>query len=192
MRHLLIILSLIFTLGCVATSESPLTGPGNEKMDSSILGTWFWQEENELGYIHIGLDREPRLLRIMMLDFDRNGELEVSEFSGHTSFLEGNSYLNVKWIRPAGENDGYLFLKYRVTEEKLGISLMDVDVVEEAIKAGSLKGVLKSRDGSSCVRITEGQKKLQQFVLRNDEQLFNEMKYLHKLKLTNIQSKQKP
>ena len=192
MRHLLIILSLIFTLGCVATSENPLTSPGKEKMDSSILGTWFWQDENESGYIHIGLDRESRLLRIMMLDFDRNGELEVSEFSGHTSSLEGNSYLNIEWVRPADEINGYMFLRYKVTEEKLGISLMDVDVVEEAIKAGSLKGVLKSRDGSSCVRITEGQKKLQQFVLRNDEQLFNEMKYLHRLKLPTTESEQSP
>jgi len=119
-----------------------------------------------------------------MLDYDKGGELEVSEFSGHTSSIEGNKYLNLKWIRPAEEIPGYIFVKYVVSEDLLGISLMEIDVVEKAIKGGLLKGQLEKSNWSSSIHITEEQKKLQHFVLRNDKELFKKMKYLPKLKLS--------
>ena len=185
MRYL-IPLSIIFVLGCVPHSDSPLTAPGKEQIYSSIVGSWFWKNENESGYIHIGLDQESKLLRLLMLEFERDGELEVSEFSGHTSSLEGNKYLNLKWVRPVqDEITGYIFVKYIVSKGSLGIAFMDSEVAEKAIKYGSLKGKVKKGDWSSLVHITEEQKKLQQFILRKDEKLFSEMKYLPKLKLPN-------
>ena len=97
MRYL-IPLSIIFVLGCVPHSDNPLTPPGEEKLDSSVFGTWFWKNENESGYIHIGLDEKSKYLRLIMLELETDGELEVSEFSGHTSSLEGNTYFNLKGV----------------------------------------------------------------------------------------------
>ena len=31
---------------------------------------------------------------------DRDEEIEASEFSGHTSLLKGNKYINLKLVRP--------------------------------------------------------------------------------------------
>ena len=126
-----------------------------------------------------------------MLEFERGGEIEVSEFSGHTSSLEGNRYLNLKWVHPAqDEITGYMLIKYVVNPRSLGIALMDSKVIESAIKKGSLKGRVEKDHASSSVNITEGQEKLQKFILRKDKELFPEMKYVKKLELHNIYSEQ--
>ena len=48
---------------------------------------------------------------------------------------------DLKWIRPADEVPGYLFVKYTVEGESLAFSLIEFDIVENAIKNGSLKGL---------------------------------------------------
>ena len=186
MRYFLITFSIIFVLGCVPYSDNPITTPDKEQIDSSIFGTWFWADENESGYIHIGLDEKSKLLRLLMLEFERDGEIEVSGFSGHTSSLKGNRYLNLKWMLPAQDKiTGYMFIKYVVSPSSLGIALMDSKVAETAIKKGSLKGKVEKDAGYSSVRITEEQKKLRKFILRKDKELFPEMKYVKKLELPN-------
>ncbi len=54
MRYFLTALIAISLLSCVPYSDNPLTPPGDKNIDSSILGTWFWKDENESGYIHKG------------------------------------------------------------------------------------------------------------------------------------------
>ncbi len=184
MRYFLILCSIVSFLGCVPYSDHPLTAPDKKQIDSSIIGTWFWKDEQEVGYIHIGLDEESNLLRLMMLDFGKDGALAASEFSGHTSRLNGNSYLNLKWVRPVkDEITGYIFVKYVVNSDSLCIALMDSDLAEKAISDGSIKGKAKSGNQSPSVHITAGQKKLQGFILEKDKELFPEMKCLPKLKL---------
>ncbi len=124
-RSFLMACSITLVLSCIPYSDNPLTAPGKEPIDSSICGTWFWKEENASGYVHIGLDQESRSLRLLMLEHKGDGELKVSEFSGHTSSLEGNRYLNLKWLRPAqDENTGYMFVKYVVSPASLGIAVL--------------------------------------------------------------------
>jgi hypothetical protein len=106
--------------------------------------------------------------------------LDTSQFSGHTSSLDKNTYLN---LYPANEPGGYMFVKYSVNQETLSISLMEADPVKKAITNGSLSGEVKKERWSSSIHITEEKKKLQQFVLRNDEALFPETKHLSKLKI---------
>lgn len=184
MRNLLIILSLIFLLGCVPYSENPLTDFNEKDIDSLLLGTWFWNEPNESGYIHIGPNEKSKLLRVMMVDFDRDMELEVSEFSGHTSSVGGNKYLNLKRVRPAeDEISGYMFVKYAVSPDSLGIAFIDTGVVTKAIKAGTLRGEINKKDLTSSIRITAEQKKLREFIIQKDKELFPEIKSLPKLNL---------
>jgi hypothetical protein len=182
MRYLLVTIILVSLLGCVPYSDNPLTDPGEQDIDSSIFGTWFWKEKDENGYIHIGIDEKSKLLRLVMLDFYKDGELEASEFSGHTSSLEKNRYLNLKEVSHEDEPAGYIFVKYSVNDEKLCISLIETDAVKKAITNGSLNGEVKKEQWSSSIHITEEKKKLQQFILQNDKALFPETKCLRKLK----------
>ena len=183
MRCLLLILLAISLVGCVPYSDNPITEPNQQTMDSSIYGTWFWKEDNESGFIHMGLDQKTKLLRVIMVEFDKDGGLKLSEFAGHTSSLADNKYLNLKWVIPADEEPGYLFVKYEVSAGTFGISLMDNAAVEQAIKDGSLKGEVKEDDWFSSVHITEESKKLQEFVVKNDKELFKEKTYLRRLDL---------
>ncbi|MFH2047712.1 MAG: hypothetical protein ABIK92_21515 [Pseudomonadota bacterium] len=187
MRKFLIAFSIFFLFGCIPYSDNPITDPNKEDIDLSIVGTWFWNEGNESGYIHIGLDEKSKLLRLLMVEFNKDGNIKVSEFTGHTSLLEENKYLNLKWVRPEQDDGGgYMFVKYTVSQRSFGIAFMDNDVVGQAINDGLLNGVVKKEKWSSSVRITEEQQKLQKFILKKDKELFREMKYFPKLILPDI------
>jgi len=184
MRYFLTAFSMIFVLGCVPYSDNPLSDPDKEKIDPSIIGTWVWKDDKETGFIHIGLDEKTKLLRFIMLDIDSDGELETSEYAGHTSSLKGNKYLNLKCVDAAQEDiPGYIFVKYVLPPDSLGIASMDGDPAEKAIMDGTLKGKVKKGKWSSSVHITDGQKKLQEFFLKKDKELFPDMQYLARLKL---------
>ena len=184
MRFLLTTILIIFTQGCIPHSDKPLTDPEQETIDAAIMGTWFWNEEGETGYVHIGFDDESKLLRVIMLDTDRENRLDESEFLGHTSSIDGNRYLNLKYVRPAQtEITGYLFIKYTADANALGIAIMDRKLTETMIINGSLKGQVNQNDMFAPVHITDDQIQLQEFVRQNDKELFTEMKYLQKLYL---------
>ncbi|MFH1156723.1 MAG: hypothetical protein V1793_23210 [Pseudomonadota bacterium] len=184
MRPYLLLILFMLMAGCVPYSEHPLTPPDNGSIDAELLGTWFWKEKDESGYIHVGLEQKTRLLRVLMVAFNRNNELDESEFSGHTSFLSGNRYLNLKWVRPGADAaNGYMLIRYRVEPGRLGIAMMDNVPLEKAIRSGAIAGSVEKEKWASSIRITEGQTKLQSFILGNDSQLFPELKYLKRLDL---------
>ena len=193
MKHCLSMsLLLVFLTACVPHSSNPLTPPDKDAIDASIFGTWFWNEQDEAGYIHIGRDDESGLLRVMMVSFNSVLELDVSELTGHTSSLSGNRYLNLQWVRPAPDESGYMFVKYDVAAEKLGISLMNDDALETAIEQGVLQGEVKRQKWASSVQVTAAQADLQQFVLSHDEALFRETNYLPRLNLPPMPSETPP
>lgn len=184
MRYLFAVLLLFGLVGCIPFSDQPLTDPGRQPMDWSVYGSWYWKDNDESGLVHIGLDKKSNALTILMVELDKDGEIEVSEFTGHTSSLQNNKYFNLKWVRPADENPGYMFVKYEVEKDKLWISLMAPDDVEKSVKAGSLKGELIAGDWISSVHImTDDQQQLQQYVLEHDAGLFKERACLFKLHL---------
>ena len=189
MRYLAILFMVIFFGGCVPYSDNPLTDPNCEKIDAAILGTWFWNEKSDSGFIHIGLNKESKLLQVIMIEHDKDGTIDVSEFNGHTSSLGNNKYLNLKWVRPADEPKGYLLIKYSTEGESLAISLLNAKVIENAIKEGSLKGTVGKEKYAYSLSITEEQKKLQQFVLKHDKELFQEKSKLNRLNLPQPDSR---
>jgi len=189
MRYLAIVVMVIFLGGCVPYSDNPLTDPNCEKIDTAIVGTWFWNEENDSGFVHIGLNKKSKLLQVIMIEHDKDGTIDVSEFNGHTSTLGINKYLNLKWVRPSEEPKGYLLIKYSTDGESLVISLLNAKVIENAIKEGALKGTVGKEKYAYSLSITEEQKKLQQFVLKHDKELFQEKSNLNRLNLPQPNSK---
>ena len=189
MRYLAIVVMVIFLGGCVPYSDNPLADPNSEKIDTAILGTWFWNEESDSGFVHIGLNKESKLLQVIMIEHDKDGTIDVSEFNGHTSSLGNNKYLNLKWVRPADEPKGYLLIKYSTEGESLAISLLNAKVIENSIKEGSLKGTVGKEKYAYSLSITEEQKTLQQFVLKHDKELFQEKSNLNRLNLPQPNSK---
>lgn len=183
MRSLGTLLVLLWTSSCVPYSDNPLIASGVQDIDKSICGTWFWKDGDEQGYVHIGLDDESKLLRIVMLELDKDGQLDVSEYSAHTSLLKSDRYLNLKWLRPSGSNNGFIFIKYTTSAEFLDISLMDINFVEKAVRDGLIKGALSEKAMYSSAHITDTSKNLQSFFLKYGRDIFKEKKRLHKLNL---------
>ncbi len=190
MRYFILLLSMLFLLGCIPYADHALTEPNKEQIDPSVIGTWFWKDNRESGYIHIGLDEETKLIRLIMIEMKKDGRLKSTELTGHTSSLAKNTYLNLKWKQPEDDKStGYMFIKYRITSDGLGLGFMNPEVVEKAIEAGSLKGKVEKGKWLSLVYITQEPKKLRKFILKNDKVLFPEMKYLPRLKLPDHEVK---
>ena len=150
-------------------------------MDTALYGTWFWRDGNETGYVHIGLNKESELVRVIMIELDGDEKLEVSEFTGHTASVGHNKYLNLEWVCPSRKTTGYMFVKYQVEGDSLGVSLSANDVFVRAVRNGVLQGAVEKGKMVTTVHITEEQSKLQRFIRENDRELFREMNYLHRL-----------
>lgn len=183
-----VILAMVLA-GCVPCSDNPLSDPGESGNDPALLGTWFWSEEGETGFIHIGTTRESKLLRLLMIDIKEDGKLNRSEFAGHSSFFKGNRYLNLMPLDSEVECNGYWFVKYDFEGDALALFIMDVVVMERAVKSGQLAGEVKGSGDSSSMRITASQKELREFILSHDAELFPERKVLPPLKLQPQNSK---
>ncbi|MBI3600984.1 MAG: hypothetical protein HY097_10150 [Nitrospinae bacterium] len=174
MKHLLIISAITFFLisGCIPSSDNPLTEPILGNPGNELIGSWFWKDTDETGFLHIGKDQKKEFLNITMVAFKKDGEVEATEFIGHTSKLSSNNYLNLKWVKPENFIKGYLFIKYRVSGDKLEYSIIDSQAIIKGIKSGDLKGEVISKGKTDDIKIHEEQEKLREYVLKNDADLF--------------------
>lgn len=174
MKSLLIIsaITLFLISGCIPSSDNPLTGPTLGDPGNELIGSWFSKDTDETGFIHIGKDRKKELLQITMVAFKKDGEVETTEFTGHTSKLSSNNYLNLKWVKSEDSIKGYLFIKYRVSGDKLEYSVIDSQAIIKGIKAGDLKGEVISTGKTEDIKIHEEQQNLKEYILKNDAALF--------------------
>ncbi|MBI5591580.1 MAG: hypothetical protein HY881_13980 [Deltaproteobacteria bacterium] len=185
MRYLWLVWLATVLNGCIPYSDNPLTAPDKEGPDPAILGTWFVQEEGETVFLHMGVDEKTKGLRVVMVEFHKEGEVKTSELIGHTSRLENNTYMNLRWDRPADpEEAGYLFVKYQVAGERIGLGLVRSDAVEKAIREGRIRGRIKDKQTSASLRLTDSSEKLREFVQEHDAVLFEELKWMNRLDLS--------
>jgi len=178
--------------GCVPVSEHPLTDPSSGEKDPGLMGDWFHREGTEVIFLHVGFVKEPGLLRLVMIEYERQGVLKDSEWAGHVSRLDTNRYLNLRPVRPEPDTPGYLIVKYRIEGDRLCISLACEKAFEDAIHAGHLRGAVKKEKLSSTVRITEKPEGLRRFVRENDRRLFPEEACLSRLTLPETPVRQAP
>jgi hypothetical protein len=184
MGTVLFIFSFLFISGCITHFKNALTEPGAQKLDSRLYGTWGAQQDNEPIFIHIGKEEKTGLLRVAMVEFDKDGKIKISQWSGHTSRLGKRHYLNLKWVSPEeNKYDGYLIIKYETTGDHFKFYFMDDTVVEKAVKEGRLRGNIIKDKWTSSAWVSQDQKSLQQFILSNDERLFKESYTFPRLKV---------
>ncbi len=179
-RAFLLILTITMA-ACVPDSKNPLTAFDKDAMDASVYGTWFWKNEQETGYLHFGQEKDSGLLQLVMIEFNSSGKIGVTQMRGHTSRLGGNRYLNLKFVPPQDGISEYIVMKYEISEKGLGLAFMDPSVIEKAIADNILAGRVEQEGHVSSVHISDTSKKLQQFVRKNEQALFPEMKFLPRL-----------
>lgn len=169
MKRLILALFILLLASCIPYSDNPLSDPFKEPLDSAIFGAWFWNEENDHGYVHIGIDTDKKTLLVTMIEYKSEGKMEVSDFRGHTTKLGQDRFLNLKWIKPKELYKGYLLVKYDVTADTLTIWLPDLPILDKAVKAKALQGeVLPSGD----VVLHANQAELRDYISKNKAALF--------------------
>ncbi len=181
LRNLTMLLLSALLVGCIPYSLHPLTDPGAESLDPALIGSWYWSESGGHGYIHIGREEDGAGLRLVMLSIDNDGELELSQFSGHSSLLGERRYLNLKWQPPDPEDPDYLTVNYVIADGRLGIALMDNDPVIAAIGSGRLAGSVTKEGWFTSVRVRAESEDWRRFVGAEHESLFPEVKFLDRL-----------
>ena len=180
---LVLFFSFFFT-GCVSHFANPLTKVGEQKLDASIFGTWYWNKDRESGYIHIGEDKAPGLLKIAMVEFDSENKMKISQWSGHTSVFSDTKYLNLKWIYPEDQkHEGYLIFKYETKKDEFGLYFIKDSLIESAVKDKALEGKIVGEGSSSSAWVTQDQDKLVQYILKNHKTLYDDLTVFPKLTL---------
>ena len=171
--------------GCIPYSENPLTAPDKGGPDPAILGTWCLQEEGETVFLHMGIDEKAKGLRVVMVEFHKEGEVKTSELIGHTSRLGNYTYMNLHWDQPADPEAGYLFVKYQVVGDRIGLGLIRSDAVEKAIREGRIRGIIDDTQKPKSLRLTDSSEHLQEYVQKHDAALFEELKWMNRSDLSN-------
>jgi hypothetical protein len=182
MKRLMLAVFILLLTGCIPYSDSPLSDQSKEIIDTAIIGTWFWNEESDQGFIHIGRDTDEKTLLITMVEFKNDGRVETSEFRAFTSRISSHRYLNLKWARPKESESGYFFMKYVVTADVFECSFPDHGFIADAVKSGALKGkVLSPGELAPTILIQASQDELRKFFLKNDAVLFKDSSKLKRL-----------
>ena len=179
-RFLTALLFVAFS-GCIPFSENPLTEPETEKQDRSILGTWSVHDDDEAVYLHVGTDEDLKGFRLILVEYHQNGEVKASELIGHGSRIGDNTYLNLQCAQSSGEQKGYLFIKYHISGDRLGIAMLQSEAIQKVIQDGSLKGEISHGQWTSNIRITDSSKRLKAYFREHDNALFEDMKFLNRL-----------
>ena len=182
LSNLLVPVFFILVASCVPVSDHPLTEPDPAKLDQSVFGTWYWRDSSSTGFVHMGKDEKTGLLLVHMVELDNDGELDISEYSGHTSELGQDKFFNLKGNAPESEPEGYIFVKYRIDQDGMSFSFPDSNAVEKAIKEGALGGDVVKRQFLSDVHITDTPENIRKF-FTDTKDLFQEETHLKRLKV---------
>jgi hypothetical protein len=147
MKRLLILLALIFLVGCDYTV--PLITTPDISIDRSILGLWQTTDD----------DGTPVQLAVLALD-DNEYLVSYSTKKQQAMFAraclchtDGNTLVQVKWLgaadgKPMFDNTIYQFFSYTVSGDKLTARLLNNDVVnKDAASTKELeKAIAANRD----------------------------------------------
>jgi hypothetical protein len=177
---------LISLTGCNLFSDNPLSDPNQDAIDSSIIGTWSWHDEDDSGFVHIGTDPARKAFLITMIEFKKDGGVGTTEFKGHTTKLSSHRYLNLKWTNPKEMDKGYFFVEYKVDADILECSLLDGSAFEKAIRDGSLKGEVLNPNGiMPTILLHADQNRLRQYITQNASSLVKNSAKLSKVLPSN-------
>jgi hypothetical protein len=188
MRYIRLLFVVVMVSGCIPYSDNPLTAPGEQPLDQAVMGTWFLHDDDDTVFLHAGVDWETKGLRLVMVEFHKDGELKTYVLVGHTSRVGNQSYMNLRWDQPDEPDKGYLFVKYNRMGEQFGFALANVDAVEKAINEGAARGKIVRGQGAS-VTLTDSSERLREFVQKHDKDLFEEIQYMNRLNHSELKKK---
>ena len=171
-----ILLITCLTCGCGPTLYHPLAKPGEDARDDRIYGTWLYVEKGKIHkaqYVHIGFNKETKETTVLFAGVSPKGKFEKWEFTGHTSIIRGNNYFSTRFVEECKPSKSYAIVKYEIKNNVIIIYIMESEPFDKAVEAGEIKGKIEKDDIISNTVITDSPKRIKQFILENEKELFS-------------------
>ena len=150
---LLIFLSFLSAC-CPLTSVHPLSNPDKATFDDRLKGTWKLQKEGDTVFLHIGKLKDNKT-QVVSIEHTDSGNLVTVAASMFPTEIKGNHFMNlnaikVEFIERSNEippdEGGYYFFKYNFKDkDSFSFSMINENIVADAIKKGKLKGEIKKK-----------------------------------------------
>ena len=151
------IISLLICVGAVGSceppkSKNPLSAPASAKADLRLNGLWRGDVNGSFVSLHV-VPKEGAAIDLVLVGEDGTKGAFGLTFDAFPSNIGGQSYLNLRAKTFKGEyadsaeiGSEYIFAAYEIGKNgALMIGNMSAKLVEDAIKAGTLKGTSDER-----------------------------------------------
>jgi|GEM_PF-5846042 len=179
MRTILVLLSLVLFAGCI-DSENPITPARPGSLDPRLLGTWYWKDKDDAGFLHIGKSDTPEYITIIVIEDRKDGLLSMDQYRAHGSRIGSATYLNIHQSGSKKEKTKYIFVKYRIDKDMLLYSFADHRVKEHDIRATTIKGVLTNNHeviaADNAAVMTAGSEEIVRYLKKHDKRVFREFR----------------
>jgi hypothetical protein len=133
---ILLPLLLLFT-GCPVNTSYPLSQPGSEKIDESLIGTWENNSDSVDGdVLKVRISRKDKFTYLVSVL--KQGSMYMAkskEFEAFVTKFEGRNFF---YLRPVGKTDEYFLYNYTMNDTCL--STFDV-----GLKVGGLDAVTSTK-----------------------------------------------
>ena len=182
---LLVLSGVCLTLSActIPLSENPLSNKSNSEIDERLIGTW----EVDMQPVHekLGNDGGDRFVRYRIERREEEGDElrcvylgdedeDKNSFPFYTTHLAMHDYFSIA-TQFQNDQQFYAICRYEFTGKDSGhVYLMDHPFVIEQIENGKIKGKV-DHDGERIVgvRLQADGEKLQEFVVRHGEKVFD-------------------
>ena len=166
--------------GCLPESKNPLSTPANSTVDQRLEGIYVARRENkddDLSSMHFhyrGVKANGRVLATPWLDVldvehERAGGMKASAYRVLTTHIGEQDYMSFQDLNKGKDKAPYHFARYEFSwTGTLRIWLINSDAVADAIKAGKLRGTVKTRKYTNDINITDSTERLAAFVKASD------------------------
>ena len=157
----LLILMLLLN-ACVLSSKQPLSEEAQASWDKRLLGVWYWQEDNEIVYLHIGQLKDSNGLRVILVEHQKSG-IKQAEYRGHVTQLQIGQILNLRGLKK-GKYSDWLFARYTISSDgSLSLSFALPKAGIKPITTGQLKGKINKGQFLTSVTLNDEGSKIRTF-----------------------------
>ena len=191
----LAILGSLLLAGCFPESTNPLSTPATSTVDPRLEGVYVAHREKpddalSVWHLHYrgektaaGASAVSPWLEILNIDHPRNRALEGTAYRVLTTHFGAHDYMSILelgnvtspengLVKPSAGGGGrqqYWIARYEIGETGvLRVWMMNTKSVEEAIKAGKIRGLVKPHKEGDDVLLTDSTEDLAKFVTKSD------------------------
>lgn len=177
-----VVMLMSVCLSSCLNSQQPLSNPEQAQRDDALLGTWVLCDPGAVSYYHIGKANEKKLppgwYRIINVDLDPNHELNMTDFPGFATTIDGYHYLSLvvgdfdTFDASKIDDAQWLIFQYEIKGDRGTLRFVTTSFVEQQIRAGKINGHIDAKKGETLLTGTTAE--VAAWVAAHREQIFSD------------------